>query len=307
MWQTAITLVLSALLLWLLYRGFERNRTRQQRMPEQILGPLRSVIEHAEIGPGETAGVYVLRGSYNGADVAIRAVVDLLMLRKLPSLWLMVTLPGETTLPATLDLMLRPAGQSSFSNFDTLPVTLDPSAAFPEQAVLRSDTHEGQSLVPLLAKQRQLLSLNRLKEVLMTPKGLRVVTLLAEGERARYGVYRQAEFGGIIRLARSGASTAGLAARLEGKYPGMEEKPVSPYKVLAASLVPGAGHVLLGLPQRGLTFLFFMVVFGWISYRLMPETATFLGRHIGGLFIYGISILDAYKTARIRWEVAKRK
>ncbi|MFM7083862.1 MAG: hypothetical protein ACKOW3_02500 [Hyphomicrobium sp.] len=26
-------------------------------------------------------------------------------------------------------------------------------------------------------------------------KGLRIVTLLAEGDRARYGVYRQAEFG----------------------------------------------------------------------------------------------------------------
>lgn len=80
----------------------------------------------------------------------------------------------------------------------------------------------------------------------------------------------------------------------------MSEKPLNPYKVLAASIIPGAGHVWLGLPQRGLVFIFFMVVLGWVSTRFMPETASFIGRHIGGVFIYGMSILDAYRTAKIR-------
>jgi hypothetical protein len=80
----------------------------------------------------------------------------------------------------------------------------------------------------------------------------------------------------------------------------MSDKMIPPMRVLAVSLIPGAGHVMLGQAQRGLTFLFFMVVLGWVSYRLMPETSTFIGRHVGGIFIYGISILDAYKTARIR-------
>lgn len=80
----------------------------------------------------------------------------------------------------------------------------------------------------------------------------------------------------------------------------MSEKPLNPYKVLAASIIPGAGHVWLGLPQRGLVFIFFMVVLGWVSTKFMPETASFIGRHIGGVFIYGMSILDAYRTAKIR-------
>ncbi len=86
----------------------------------------------------------------------------------------------------------------------------------------------------------------------------------------------------------------------------MSDKVIPPLRVLAASLIPGAGHVMLGQAQRGLTFLFFMVVLGWVSYRLMPETSTFIGRHIGGVFIYGISILDAYKTARLRAALAAR-
>ena len=85
-----------------------------------------------------------------------------------------------------------------------------------------------------------------------------------------------------------------------------EKPPRNPYLVLFASLLlPGAGHVLLGKPERGLMFLFFTIILGWVSLRLMPETASFFARHVGGIFIYGISIIDAYKTARIRWETWK--
>lgn len=87
-----------------------------------------------------------------------------------------------------------------------------------------------------------------------------------------------------------------------------DTKTVSPYLILLASLVvPGSGHVWLGLAQRGLTFLFFTVVFAWLSTKLMPDTASFIGRHIGGLFMYGICALDAYKTARIRAAIAKHE
>jgi hypothetical protein len=81
---------------------------------------------------------------------------------------------------------------------------------------------------------------------------------------------------------------------------------MNPYLVLAAALVmPGAGHVLQGKPQRGLMFLFFTIVLGWVSLRVMPETASFFSRHVGGIFIYGISVIDAYKSARIDWETWK--
>ena len=80
----------------------------------------------------------------------------------------------------------------------------------------------------------------------------------------------------------------------------MNKKSNNPYLVLLAALVlPGAGHVLLGKAQRGLTFLFFTVILGWASYKVMPEHFSFFSRHVGGVFIYGISVLDAYKMARI--------
>jgi hypothetical protein len=80
----------------------------------------------------------------------------------------------------------------------------------------------------------------------------------------------------------------------------MAEKPKNPYLVLLTSIMPGAGHVLLGLPQRGMTFLFFTIILGWVSVKIMPEYFSFFSRHAGGIFIYGMSILDAYKIARLR-------
>ena len=86
----------------------------------------------------------------------------------------------------------------------------------------------------------------------------------------------------------------------------MNRKPINPYLALAASLViPGGGHVLQAQTQRGLMFLFFTVILGWVSVRLMPETASFFSRHAGGIFIYGISVIDSYKLARVNWETWK--
>lgn len=83
----------------------------------------------------------------------------------------------------------------------------------------------------------------------------------------------------------------------------MTSSPRNPRHVLiAAVLFPGSGHVLQGRAPRGLTFLFFTVILGWASQHIMPETASFFGRHIGGVFVYGISVLDAYKWSRVQWE-----
>jgi hypothetical protein len=83
----------------------------------------------------------------------------------------------------------------------------------------------------------------------------------------------------------------------------MPDRPIHPYKVLvAAVLLPGTGQVLNGTPQRGLVFLFFTILLGWVSMNVMPPEASFIGRTIGGVFVYGLSVIDAYKRARIRFE-----
>lgn len=81
------------------------------------------------------------------------------------------------------------------------------------------------------------------------------------------------------------------------------QKPFNPYAILALAIaLPGSGHVFSGVPGRGLQFLFFMIVIGWATSKIAPDQASFIGRYAGGFFIYALSIVDAYKIARVKWE-----
>ena len=48
----------------------------------------------------------------------------------------------------------------------------------------------------MLARHFEVFQNNRGKEFLVSPKGLRIVVQLAEGDKARYGVFREANFAG---------------------------------------------------------------------------------------------------------------
>jgi hypothetical protein len=78
-------------------------------------------------------------------------------------------------------------------------------------------------------------------------------------------------------------------------------KPLNPYLVLALAIVlPGAGHVAVRQATRGLAFAFFVVLFSLITYSTTTPDQSFIGRHAGGLFVWALSIPDAYRRGRIR-------
>lgn len=79
-------------------------------------------------------------------------------------------------------------------------------------------------------------------------------------------------------------------------------RPINPYVVLTlAVLLPGVGHVAAGRPLRGLSFAFFTMLLGFITLQVAPPETSFIGRHAGGLFVWAVSIPDAYRIARLRY------
>jgi hypothetical protein len=78
--------------------------------------------------------------------------------------------------------------------------------------------------------------------------------------------------------------------------------PLHPYWVLLIAVaLPGVGQVINNTPNRGMMFLFFIMSLGWVTMHLSSPDAPFVARYAGGLLIYAISILDAYRWARYRW------
>src|SRR5215470_7977011 len=100
------------------------------------------------------------------------------------------------------------------------------------------------------------------------------------------------------------------ARELTGRseHPGAAAKPpLHPLWVLLIAIVlPGVGQVINNTPKRGLMFVFFIMSLGWVTMHLAQPDASFVGRYAGGFFIYAISVADAYRWARYRWEFFRK-
>lgn len=81
----------------------------------------------------------------------------------------------------------------------------------------------------------------------------------------------------------------------------MTKQPPNPHLVLAiATVLPGMGQVMNRQPVRGLIFVFFVLLLGAFTLKTAAPDVSFVGKVSGGLFVWAMAMLDAYKTARIR-------
>lgn len=181
-----------------LWRRVRRERERRRREPERFFAPIAGLIEESRFEETGSLGYPRLSGRYRDQAVQVLPVVDTLATRRLPALWLLVTLQDALPVKAKLDMMMRPTGPTTFSNFDLLPFTLERPAGFPEDAVLRTDDPRQVMTAQVIAPHLGIFANSRAKELLITPNGVRLVWLLAEASRARYGVFREADFGAAV-------------------------------------------------------------------------------------------------------------
>jgi hypothetical protein len=189
---TVVALFLAALL----WQQYVRENARRADQGRVLFEPIFKLFKNPDLQREKTAGVWTLTGRYYEHHFQLKTIADTLATRKLPSLWLMVTLPEPQPVSSITNLMMRAAGVSSFSNFDFLPHTLALPDGFPEQATLRSDTPEPNDMTSIMSRHLGLFHHGRAKEFLISPKGLRIVVQIAESDRARYGVFREANFAG---------------------------------------------------------------------------------------------------------------
>lgn len=136
-----------------------------------------------------------MSGNYRGHEFDLQVVADTLNIRKLPTLWLMVTLPENLPVHATFDLMVRPRGVETFSRHAQLPVQISNDGGFPEDSTIRTDNPAALPPRDLLRRHLPLFNDGRAKELVISPKGLRVVWLADEAHRGKYLIFRDSEMG----------------------------------------------------------------------------------------------------------------
>ncbi len=178
---------------WALWQDVERRKMRRIAFERQIEEIVAKSLHDWQRSPKDSYGTYTYEGEWRDHHAQIRLIIDNLATRKLPVIWLSLSLFQTTKLKGTYDLMNRPAGVNSFSNFHQLPFHLKKPTGFEGQVELRSDWQNMPSdIVPSV--QLYFMKEPKAKEFLATPKGVRMIWTLMEADRARYGIFREASF-----------------------------------------------------------------------------------------------------------------
>ena len=73
--------------------------------------------------------------------------------------------------------------------------------------------------------------------------------------------------------------------------------------LIVAIFLPGMGQVINNAPKRGFFMACFIIILGLITFNLAQPHISMVGKLSGGIFIYAISVLDAYYWARYRMEI----
>ncbi len=141
-------------------------------------------------------GFPAIEGRAYRSAVKVALIPDTMVVRRLPQLWLSVTVLAARPGSPSLSLLTRHTGSEFYSATHELHRRIDPPAGFPVDVLIRGDGPKAdamcRSLAPVLCT---LLQDPRIKEVTITAKGVRIVRQVAEGQRGEHLLLRQAVFG----------------------------------------------------------------------------------------------------------------
>lgn len=181
-----------ALLVWLQRR--EKAAFWQRR--RALLADCLPLFEKVELSEGAD-GFPRLAGEIAGQRIRAELLPDTLTLRRLPQLWLSLTVMAPLPADAVLGALVRPSGNEFYARTPDLPLRLDSPKGFPDEVLVRGGPTAAASLALARRAMAGLLADPKVKEVLAMPAGLRVIYQVAEGRRGQHLLLRQCDFGDV--------------------------------------------------------------------------------------------------------------
>lgn len=137
-----------------------------------------------------------LKGRYRGYQVTLEVQVDTLSMRKVPPLWLMLTVVGRQPTHGSLDVLVRPQNTEFYSPAWQWSDTLANPPNWPQHAIVK---HQGEvaALDVLDDFVPPLFNDEKVKELLVTPDLVRITYMAKQAERGQYLLMRNAIFDGL--------------------------------------------------------------------------------------------------------------
>ena len=136
-----------------------------------------------------------LAGRDRGRSVHVQLISDTMVVRRLPQLWVFVTMLERLRDLPSLAILVRPAGFEFYSMTSGLTHALSTPAALPQEVLIRgSDARAEDLLERLTPSLAAILADPRVKEVALTSNGVRIIRQAAEGRRGEHLLLRQPIF-----------------------------------------------------------------------------------------------------------------
>jgi hypothetical protein len=184
------TVVGLAYIAWLSTRANARIRAARRALFDQA----KSVVDDAELSFGAD-DLPRLSGRHRGRKVLADLIPDTMTIRRLPQLWLSVTLLDKMPGVRGFTMVVRYAGTEFYSLINSFTEQLDAPAGFPGEILIRGTDATAQAdLNALAAPLAAILADPRVKEIAVTTNGLRIVRQAAEGRKGEHLLLRQAMF-----------------------------------------------------------------------------------------------------------------
>jgi len=185
--------VLLAVLAALTFVGM-REHAAHKASRRRLLSRCEGLLDASRLTIGSD-GFPRLAGQSRGREVLVELILDTMTIRRLPQLWLSVTLLDRAPRLPGLALLVRPSGNDYYSLTNIFSHPLAAPAGFPAEIIVRGESADAAAVLACLAESlRALFSDPRIKEVAITANGLRVIRQTGEGKRGEHLLLRQAVF-----------------------------------------------------------------------------------------------------------------
>jgi hypothetical protein len=136
-----------------------------------------------------------LSGRIGVRNVDVRLISDTMTIRRLPQLWMQVTMLERLPGVSGLAILVRPSGYEFYSLTSDFHHVIELPAEFPRELIVRGKDARSDKIFDKLAPAAAaILADPQVKEIAVTPEGIRVIRQASEGRRGDYLLLRQAVF-----------------------------------------------------------------------------------------------------------------
>ncbi|MFM9912881.1 MAG: hypothetical protein ACKVN9_05050 [Methylophilaceae bacterium] len=186
--QLSLAAAFCAVLWWMYHSHHRKTQTGRAKLLDDCV----SLLQNPVLSLNE-AGYAKLEGNFQGCRMRVMLEEDHMTMRKIPSLWLHVVAEAHRPIKGSLDILVRPQNTEFYSPSWDWNGKVQPLPDWPNHATYR--TQDVPPDLPALdAHVRVFFRDDKAKELLVTPKAVRLTYQAKQAERGEYLLLRAANF-----------------------------------------------------------------------------------------------------------------